>query len=64
MPADHRVTPRASRDVAVEAIAVLTKEVAALRAEVRELRDARQPTTDLPAPQRVVEALRRRLRRN
>ena len=64
VPADHRVTPRASRDVAVEAIAVLTKEVAALRAEVRELRDARQPTTDLPAPQRVVEALRRRLRRN
>ena len=54
VPADHRVTPRASRDVAVEAIAVLTKEVAALRAEVRELRDARQATTDLPAPQRVV----------
>ncbi len=35
--ADHRVTPRASRDVAVDAVAVLTKEVAALRAELREL---------------------------
>jgi hypothetical protein len=64
VPAGHRVTPRASRDVAVEAIAVLTKEVAALRAEVRELRDTRQATTDLPAPQRVVQALRRRLRRS
>ncbi len=36
-PADHRVTPRASRDLAIDAVAVLTKEVAALRAEVREL---------------------------
>jgi hypothetical protein len=63
VPADHRVTPRASRDVAVEAIAVLTKEVAALRAEVRELRDPRPATGDLPAPQRVVQALRSRLRR-
>jgi hypothetical protein len=43
--ADHRVTPRASRDLAIDAVAVLTKEVASLRAEVRELQARRTGRT-------------------
>jgi hypothetical protein len=62
--ADHRVTPRASRDVAVDAVAVLTKEVAALRAEVKELRDAREDRASASTARRVARAVRRRLRRS
>ena len=62
--AGHRVTPRASRDLAVEAVATLTKEVAALRAELRELqaRGTRQPGESRPRAlaRRAVGRLRRR----
>jgi hypothetical protein len=60
--ADHRVTPRASRDVAVEAVAVLTKEVAALRAELKEVKDAREARASASRARRVARAVRRRLR--
>jgi hypothetical protein len=61
--ADHRVTPRASRDLAIDAVAILTKEVAALRAELRELQ---APATHRPGGFRVRSLARRisaRLRR-
>jgi hypothetical protein len=62
-PADHRVTPRASRDLAIDAVAVLTKEVAALRAEVRELQGRTTRRTGSRAralARRVAGRLRRR----
>ena len=58
MAADHRVTPRASRDVAVDAVAVLTKEVAALRAELRDLQAAEAG----PSTSSRTRGLARRLR--
>jgi hypothetical protein len=57
------VTPRASRDLAIDAVAILTKEVAALRAELRELQ---APATHRPGGFRVRSLARRisaRLRR-
>ncbi|HET6654196.1 MAG TPA: hypothetical protein VFH10_16285 [Nocardioides sp.] len=60
--ADHRVTPRASRDLAIDAVAVLTKEVAALRAEVRELQARSTGRTRSRAralARRVAERFRR-----
>jgi hypothetical protein len=41
-PAQHRVPPRQSRDLAVTALAVLTREVAELREEVRRLENHQQ----------------------
>ena len=61
-PADHRVTPRASRDLAIDAVAVLTKEVAALRAEVRELQSRTTGRTGSRA-RALVGRVARRLRR-
>jgi hypothetical protein len=63
VPADHRVTPRASRDLAIDAVAMLTKEVAALRVELRELqaRSARRPGES--RLQSTARRLKRRLRR-
>ncbi len=58
--ADHRVTARASRDLAVDAVAVLTKEVAALRAELRELQASSSPARGPGEPR--ARALARRLR--
>lgn len=61
--ADHRVTPRASRDVAVEAVAVLTKEVAALRAELRDITDSKAVAASSSPARRVARAVKRRLQR-
>jgi hypothetical protein len=62
-PADHRVTPRASRDVAVDAVAVLTKEVAALRAELRELKDGVARPPGAGGAGTLARRMLRRLRR-
>jgi hypothetical protein len=60
-PSDHRVAPRASRDLAIDAVAVLTKEVAALRAEVRELQARSAGRTRARAlSRRVAGRFRRR----
>ena len=61
--ADHRVTPRASRDVAVDAVAVLTKEVAALRAELRDLQAAEAAEAGPSGPSRARVLARRGARR-
>jgi hypothetical protein len=47
VPAGHRVPPRHSRDLAVHAVAVLSREVAELRAEVRRL-EHRGPRAVVP----------------
>lgn len=63
-PANHRVPARDARDLAVEAVAVLTREVAALRAEVREVERLRARVAKLES--RSGSALHRlgaRLRR-
>jgi hypothetical protein len=63
-PGRRRVSVADSRDLAVRAVAVLTKEVATLRHEVRETEALRQRVADLEAGQgRLTAALRRRLAR-
>lgn len=64
VPAGHRVSPRASRDLAFDAVATLTREVAALRAQLRELgtRDAR-PSVPARLRRRARRAVRRLRRR-
>lgn len=46
-PADHRVPVRDARDLAVDAVAVLAREVATLRAEVQELERLRTRVAEL-----------------
>lgn len=64
---EHRVRPRESRDLAVQAVAALTREVAALRAENQELeRLRRQAAGQEPGAWRgraVVRRVLARLRR-
>jgi hypothetical protein len=63
-PGRRRVPVADSRDLAVRAVAVLTKEVATLRHELRETEALRQRVADLEAGQgRLTAALRRRLAR-
>lgn len=60
-PADHRVPVRDARDLAVEAVAVLAREVATLRAEVREVEQLRKRVAQLESrPGSVVRRIRAR----
>ncbi len=62
--ADHRVPARESRDLAVRALAVLTQEVAELRAEVREVEQLRARVAELESGQGwLSSAVRRRVAR-
>jgi hypothetical protein len=65
-PADHRVPVRQSRDLAVQAVAVLTREVATLRAEVQEVERLRKRVAELESRSdragSVVRRIRARLR--
>ena len=60
-PARPRVQVRESRDLAVDAVAVLTREIAVLRDEVREVEALRRRVAELEsgAPARVMTTLRR-----
>ena len=59
-PAEHRVPVRDSRALAVQAVAVLTKEVAALRAEAQEVERLRQRVAELESGSGRVGAVVRR----
>jgi hypothetical protein len=65
-PAEHRVPVRQSRDLAVQAVAVLTREVATLRAEVQEVERLRKRVAELESRSdragSVVRRIRARLR--
>jgi hypothetical protein len=60
-PARPRVQARESRDLALDAVAVLTREVAELREEAREVESLRRRVAELEsgASHRVLGALRR-----
>ena len=60
----HRVRPRESRDLAVQAVAALTRQVATLRAENQELERLRRRVAELESgPARGRAAVRRALAR-
>ena len=61
-PADHRVPVRDARDLAVQAVAVLTREVATLREEVREVEQLRAQVAALQSRSGRARAAVRRLR--
>ncbi|MGZ5417966.1 MAG: hypothetical protein ACXWDI_12365 [Nocardioides sp.] len=61
-PAEHRVPVRQSRDLAVQAVAVLTREVATLRGEVQEVERLRQRVSELESGSGRVGAVVRRIR--
>jgi len=59
-PADHRVPVRDARDLAVDAVAVLAREVATLRAEVQEVDRLRRRVAELESgPDRLRSVVRR-----
>jgi hypothetical protein len=60
-PANHRVPVRDARDVAVHAVAVLTKEVATLRAEVQEVERLRKRVAELESPSKRAGSVVRRV---
>jgi hypothetical protein len=63
-PADHRVPVRDARDLAIDAVAVLAREVATLRAEVQEVERLRQRVAELESgPARLRGGVRRALAR-
>lgn len=63
-PADHRVPVRDARDLAVDAVAVLAREVAVLRGEVQEVERLRRRVAELETgPQRARSGVRRALAR-
>jgi len=61
--ADHRVSARASRDLAIDAVAMLTKEVAALRAELRDLQAGPRRRAGESRTRALARRVARRLRR-
>jgi hypothetical protein len=63
VPVRHKVPAKDSRDLAVEAVAVLTAEVAALRGQVRELKAAQARAAAPPPPPPPPPSRLRRLRR-
>ena len=59
-PADHRVPVRDARDLAVDAVAVLAREVATLRAEVQEVERLRARVAELESGSDRLRAVVRR----